>query len=790
MANNGPDGGIYRIVNGGSPYSKGYCLEVTGGNMTSGANVQIWGKLYAASQYWKIAYDKNGSARIVNLASGKSLDVYAGTMANGTNVRQFNDNGSAAQRWKFVLDGSEAVFDGEHYVTYNILSAKDNNFALDVNGGNIANKSNVQIYRSNGTVAQSWMFVPMEPFSSGGIYELRSMLKTSMCVDVAGGSNANGANIQLWAHSGSNAQKFYITEETSGQWSIKSVSSGKYIDVKGGASAVGTNVQQYADNDSRSQRWKLTQYGTTTIDGKVCAVVTFGSYVAGSGDTRLMDVRNAMTTNSANVQLGANEAGTDYSQRFALYPTNPKSNELVVPANLGWVTELGDTNAKTVLMEAETLYPYWTTATSWPTDSANSYEWRHREHAMSVKTGSWAEWGEWSAWEPVAVRVEGKRVWAADGLPAEVESGYKQLQYELQVRAVSYEGDSDEDDRTGGVRNVGEFAAATLTATQLVDVTIGETLGFGPEGLRIPYTSDYVGTVNLMITRITAGSGYVLPEVDLLRETVTFEDVDNKGSVLIPVSGFTRWLTDGETVSLCYTVVGNESFVDGAVHLWEPHAISYNTGSGMTVTPTVSIGEGRTLSISAVRASVSSVWIREGGVIRKMDTYENVASVIYPFGADLTWEIFVAARNSDGDRWGVAFVDGTQFNNLLSGMRPCHAFNWGDGRSFVLEVRLGEYLETDLTIENDAQAYKLNKREWDTYRFGDTKSGKYKAVGALYEPLDLESTREDLLDLIDARHVTYRSPNGDMCDVAVLGASMTCNRGIWTVTIDMARETV
>lgn len=785
----GPNAGIYRIVNAGSPTSKAYCLEVGGGNMASGANVQIWGRLYAASQYWTISYDKSGNARIVNLASGKSLDVAGGVMANGTNVRQYNDNGTAAQRWKFVTDGSAGSYYGDQYVSYNILSAKNNSYALDVKSGTIANKSNVQLWTANSTVAQSWMFVPMEPFSSGGTYEIRSMLKTSMCVDVAGASDANGANIQLWNHNGSNAQKFYITEESSGQWSIKSVSSGKYVDVKNGASAVGTNVQQYRDNDTRSQRWKVTQYGTTTIDGKQCVVVTFGSYVAGGGDTRLMDVKNALTTNSANVQLGAKESGVDYSQRFALYPTSPKSDDLVVPANLGWVTELGDTNRALTLREAETLYPSWTTATSWPTDSANSYEWRHRKHTMSAKTGTWGAWTEWGAWAPVAVRVDGKNVWAADGLPAEVESDQKQLQYEVQVRAVSYEGDSDDDDRTGGVRKTGDFAAATLTSVQVVSCQVGETLGYGPEGLRIPYTTDYSGTVNVWVEHVRTGPTGMSP--DLLKKPMTFEDLDSNGSVLIPIDRLTRWIEDGETLDITYLIFSEDDIVeDDYVHLDEEHTVSYNTGSGLSVTPTIGIGKGRTFEVRVANANVSKAWLRVDGDITALKVKNRVAQVLYPFGESMSWEVFVAAHSTDGDSWGVALIDGTQFNSLVSGYHPCHAFNWGDGESFLLEVRESEYLQTDYTVDNDAQAYKLNKREWDAYRFGDTKSGKFKAVGTLYAGFDLESTRDDLDKLIDARHVTYRSPHGLMCDVAVLSASMVCTRGIWTVTIDMARETV
>lgn len=785
MANEGPAAGTYRIVSGPSEYDHPYCLEVGGGDMKSGANVQIWGKLFAASQFWKITYDSSGAARIVNLASGKSLDVYAGTMANGTNVRQFNDNGTTAQRWVFSATGSFGSFEDGSYPTYKILSKKSTSYALDIDGSTLANRKNVQIWSAYDKPLQTWMFVPMPAFASGGTYEIRSMLKTSMCLDVAGGSGANGANIQLWSANDSNAQKFYVTEETSGQWSVMSVSSGKYVDVKNGGTTAGTNVQQYADNDSRSQRWKLTQYGTTSIGGIDCAVVTFGSYVTGSGNTLLMDVKNALTTNSANVQLGAAESGTDYSQRFALYPTSPKSTDLAVPAKIGWVATIGDTDRKLVLDESETLYPSWVTATSWTSDSANGFQWRHRAQTRSASSGTWGDFGEWSEWAPVAVQVSKTDVWAADGLPALVPSGSTALQYELQVRAISYEGDSDDDGRTGGTLLTGDFAAATLRAVAVIEMELGSTFGFGPEGLRIPYSTQYDGTVNLVISNMRDSQ-----HKNVLPKPMTFEDMDSSGTVLIPVSKLSRWLEDSETLLLDYTWgtdQGSQNSIDAVGD--DPHTVSYNTGSGMSVTPTISVGSGRTLEVRVVSANVSKAWLRRDGEITDMYVKNNVGHVLYPFGSDLGWELFVAAHNNDGDRWGVALVDGTQFNSLVSGFRPCHAFNWDDG-SFLLEVREGDYLETDYSIDNDAQGYKLNKREWDAYRIGSTKTGKYKAVGALYDLLDLESTKADLEALVDAKHVTYRSPHGDMADVAVLGATMTCKRDIWTVTIDMARETV
>ena len=53
-----------------------------------------------------------------------------------------------------------------------------------------------------------------------GLYEIRSALLESMALDIAGGSTAKGANVQIYANNDTNAQKYRITEETAGHWSI------------------------------------------------------------------------------------------------------------------------------------------------------------------------------------------------------------------------------------------------------------------------------------------------------------------------------------------------------------------------------------------------------------------------------------------------------------------------------------------------------------------------------------------------------------------------------------------
>lgn len=773
-----PQAGTYRIVNAKSGTNNArFGLDVAGGSDKNGANVRIWTPNYSAAQFFVLSYRSNGTAQLLSKWSGKSLDVANGSVASGTNVQQWTDNDSRAQSWAVATDGNSATYNGDTYPTYTI-KVNGTSLALDVAGGTMVAGTNVRVYTANNSEAQRWLFVPAPAFASGGTYELRSLLDTSMTVDVASASDTKGANVQLWKANGSNAQKFIITEETSGQWSIQNVNSDMFLDIANGNAKDGANVQQWTDNDSRAQRWKITEYGTRTINGVECVVVTLGSYVDGTGTRYNMDVLNAMTTNKANVDIET--ASNETSQRFVLYPTNPIDTEMPVAGNLGWTDSVGGTDWTRERPEAERYYPVWTTTRTWASDSFNHYEYRYRTQSMSGSNSTWGAFSAWTAWQTASVTVSGQRVWLTDGLSADVPNGKKAFQYELQVRSAGID--------TSGRLVHGEVADATLRVLPVPSLTF-TAAGFGPEGLRLAYESTYdAGTTNVEITGLTCRNAGSTTAYSTLRESVYVAGLDSSSSILVPMSKLMRWIPDGASVEVGYYVGSDQSTLFDDRRTSNQLTVSYNTGYGLSVTPTVSVGTGRMLNVALNdgSASIERCWLTVSGSLKEVTVSGGVAYVTYPFDAT-TFEVYATAYSSDRDQWGVAHITRNAAN--IDSKRPCHAWNWGSGKSFLLEVRRDEVLATDYTIENDADAYKLNKRTWDTVRVGDTKTGTLTAEGAFGRFLDVEATRSGLEALVNAQHVTYRSPHGLVCDVCVTGATLECQRGIWICTVSMTRET-
>ncbi len=252
------NGGIYQID---LKVDQTKVLDIYGGSLNDTANLQIYNANGTDAQKFVFVKNADGSYNIVNYKSGLPIAVTGNKSANKTNVYQSSTESADAQKWtvRTNQDGTMSLF------------AKSSGLALDIYGGKTANGTNVQIYKDNGTNAQKFYAarkgtVPVIP----GTYTVASAKDTSFVLDVYGAKTANKTNIQLYKKNGSNAQKFTFALAAQGNYSILTF-NGKALDVYAGKAADGTNVQQYAANGSKAQKWTVTKYsdGTVTVKSLV-----------------------------------------------------------------------------------------------------------------------------------------------------------------------------------------------------------------------------------------------------------------------------------------------------------------------------------------------------------------------------------------------------------------------------------------------------------------------------------------------------------------------------------------
>jgi type 1 glutamine amidotransferase len=116
---------------------------------------------------------------------GKCVDVQGGNSADGTQIQLWTCNGSGAQQWTLPGDG-----------TLRALGK-----CLDVSGSGTANGTKIQLWNCNGTGAQQWT-----PGSNGSLVNPQS----GKCLDAEGVSSADGTRLHLWSCHGGDNQRWNL----------------------------------------------------------------------------------------------------------------------------------------------------------------------------------------------------------------------------------------------------------------------------------------------------------------------------------------------------------------------------------------------------------------------------------------------------------------------------------------------------------------------------------------------------------------------------------------------------
>ena len=199
--------GVYYIKN----KNVNYALDVYGGSLYGGANVQLYSLNRSNAQKWKITHDSKGYVMFQNVGSGMYLT--AGGSGNSANVYQQKQSNGYNQKWIIMFDTNSNL---------RIVSALHSNRVLDVHGGMIRNFSNIQLYDSNNSNAQKWGVEYINTNATGGLMQIMGTSQTTVAQMVR-----------------------YYNSNASGYDTFKVKYNGKYNGVlaKGGASTINQFAQ-------------------------------------------------------------------------------------------------------------------------------------------------------------------------------------------------------------------------------------------------------------------------------------------------------------------------------------------------------------------------------------------------------------------------------------------------------------------------------------------------------------------------------------------------------------------
>jgi len=196
---------------------------------------------------------------------------------------------------------------------------------LDVANGSNTNGANVQQYAYNGSTAQQFKIVS----AGNGYYKLLTGCSDyTQAVDVSEASAENSANILTWASGSGANQQFKFKPAKDGSYAIMTRSSNlaSALDVAGMSKENGANVCQYEYWGGTGQMWYLEPVQETEVS--LYAVIKEGVYCLKNVNSGLyLDVADGSSTNGANIQQHSYNGST--AQQFKIVATGDGCYQLL-----------------------------------------------------------------------------------------------------------------------------------------------------------------------------------------------------------------------------------------------------------------------------------------------------------------------------------------------------------------------------------------------------------------------------------------------------------------------------
>lgn len=199
--------GTYYIKNKDINYS----LDISNESLYSGANVQLNSLKRSNTQKWLVTHDSMGYVSFKNVGTGMYLTTNGNTKES--NVSQQTNSNDYNQKWIIMFDKNQNI---------KIVSALNSKLVIDVLYGNIKEGSNIQLYDSNNTNAQKWVFEYVNTNSTSDLMQIMGTSQTTVAQMVR-----------------------YYNANTSGYDTFKAKYNGKYDGclAKGGASTINQFAQ-------------------------------------------------------------------------------------------------------------------------------------------------------------------------------------------------------------------------------------------------------------------------------------------------------------------------------------------------------------------------------------------------------------------------------------------------------------------------------------------------------------------------------------------------------------------
>ncbi len=236
---------------GNSFYSK--IQFASGKNLSlSGTNVIIYPDSEKPAQVWEFVRLSNGCYKIINTKNSLCLSVAGNSKTTGSNVELSLYTGAAGQKW-YIYENTGKYVLRPYCSSYCVL---------DVAGASTADLTNVQIAVNDNAAGQLFTLTAIEGDSTERMTDIGQDVYCKLTNAASGGNlDVSVTNVISNTANFEASQVWRFIHQTDGSYKIINQNNGKVLEAAGGTDADGTNVQTGTDSNTTAQRWYVYRLG-------------------------------------------------------------------------------------------------------------------------------------------------------------------------------------------------------------------------------------------------------------------------------------------------------------------------------------------------------------------------------------------------------------------------------------------------------------------------------------------------------------------------------------------------
>ena len=274
------------------------------------------------AQKWIVKRGASGSYSIISaLHPGRVLEVKGASTKDKTNVQLGIKGSSSGQSFTFLSETPdvapcENIIPAGAWFALRPTHAKS--LAVDIKSASTSNGANVQLYASNGSLAQLFTF----EYQKSGYYLIRNAASGKV-LDVDNGDVVPGTNVHQWGTTSSDNRLFSAVKNADGTYTFINKATGLALDVRGAGTKNGTNLDAYTPNGTAAQKFSLSEKAN---------LLSTGLYTIASAKktSAVLDVKSGSGSSGANVQLYASNGSA--AQKWYIAPVSGKTNTYTIEA--------------------------------------------------------------------------------------------------------------------------------------------------------------------------------------------------------------------------------------------------------------------------------------------------------------------------------------------------------------------------------------------------------------------------------------------------------------------------